>query len=46
MNHLPIPPRRLTDPAFVYVPAAHTNLRATFERIKAQQEQQQGERRQ
>ncbi len=33
------PPIPITNPAFKYVPAANTDVRATFARIKAQQAQ-------
>lgn len=28
------PSKRITDPAFVYIPASHTDIRATFDRIR------------
>ena len=34
------PPRRITDPKFIYVNAASTNLRRTFARIRREQKQQ------
>ena len=27
----------ITDPAFVYVPASHTDIRKTFERVRQEQ---------
>lgn len=34
----PKPPRSILDPAFVYVPAARTDIRATFARLRAEQQ--------
>lgn len=31
--------KRITDPTFKYTPAMNTNIRATFERIRKEQEQ-------
>lgn len=41
MNKLPIPPKHIYDPTFIYVPAARTNVAETFARIRAQAAMQQ-----
>lgn len=33
------PPKRITDPTFKYVDAAHTNIRRTFERFRREQKE-------
>lgn len=37
MNSAPKPPVPITNPAFKYVPAANTDIRALFARVRAEQ---------
>jgi hypothetical protein len=44
MSQFQTPPKHIYDPRFVYRSAANTDIRETFERIKAQQEQRQAKK--
>ena len=43
MTQLPIPPKRIYDPEFVYVKSAHTDIRQTFARIRAEMGEKQAQ---
>lgn len=36
MKPKPVPPKSILDKTFKYTPAVHTDLRATFERVRAE----------